>query len=691
MATIIHPPPGGLDLQAAAARKFLDQKVRETIGKCHVPGLGAVLVTQAGERRIHSAQGRRKLGATGTQNEVQVHDQWFLGSISKPVTGTVIGILVQKGVGGITWATRLKDVFPEVTSLPGAWSAYFDVTVEQFMAHTSGMPGEPAMPNDQPPADAALLSDADVIQRRRNYLNGSVLDEPKFIPGENHLYSGGAIICAAMFEKRTGVRFDRLLKQHLYDALGMAHSGWGLSCSVGQLDGLYLHEWNDPALALAPMESAQVPQSNFGSRSVVGNYTMSVADMGRFIREHLRPDPQAMSLATRSGVQSHVVTSTSPFSRGGWHMSSPGSPGSSNISHNGDGGSMYADLMLRRSAGWGSAAFVHCNNRPGAPAVYDLQNTMDVMVQRWNSLFADTDGPMWEAAHPAPAVVYAGPEHLWMFARKHTGALVRQRLSLVGPPEAAVEFPGGVFTSGVAAAVSGNGQRIHVMARGTDDRIWRGWSTNGGSSWQGFSPIGTGTFDTGPAVAMSNDGNVVHVVAVGKNQRMYHARSTDGGVSWSNWAPIGNGVFTSQPALVCREDGKVVRAFARGTDYRIWNNASSDGDGWGAHWSPIGMGLFTSGPAAACNPSGSGVHVVARGLDRAYWRIVNATGAQWPAHWQQLSTSAFLAAPAIETTQQGQVVDVVGMREDWRAWHSRSTNGGGAWSTWAMTGDSCYV
>lgn len=687
MAIITQPLT--LDLQAVVATKFLDQKARETIGKCGVPGLGAVLV--AGERRIRSAQGVRKLGANDEQNTIHVDDKWFLGSISKPVTGTVIGILIQKGIGDITWTTRLKDVFPEIQTQSGAWSEYFNVTVEQFMAHTSGMPGEPLQPNDQPPTDAALLSDANVIQRRRNYVEGAVRDEPEYKPGEGHVYSGGTIICAAMYEKRTGIRFDRLLKEHLYDPLGMAHSGWGLSSSVGQLDGLYLHEWNDAERSLVPLESAQTQQSDFGSRTVAGNFTMSVGDMGRFIRENLRPDPQLMSWDNRAAVQSQVVCSASPFSRGGWGIASPGSAATSNIWHNGDGGSMHAVLELRRSAGWGSAAFAHCNNRPGAPAVQDLQNTMAIMIKHWSAMFGDPQGPMWEAAHPTPAVVYAGQEHLWMFARRHTGALVRQRLSLTGTHEVPVEFPGGVFTSGVAAAVSGDGQRIHVMARGTDDRIWRGSSSNGGTSWNGFSPIHAGTFLTGPAVTMSNNGNVVHVVAVGKDSRMYHSRSTDGGANWSNWLPIGSGVFTSQPAVVCRDDGAVVRAFARGTDYRIWENASSGGDGWGLHWSPIGMGIFTSGPAAACNPSGSGLHVVARGTDRTYWCIENPTGSAWPQHWHQLSPSAFTTAPAIETTAQGQIVDVVGLREDWCAWHSRSTNGGGAWSTWKTTGSNCYV
>jgi hypothetical protein len=101
------------------------------------------------------------------------------------------------------------------------------------------------------------------------------------------------------------------------------------------------------------VDGAHVPESDFGSRSVAGNFTMSVADMGRFIRENLRPDPQVMSPSTRAAVQSQMVTLASGFSRGGWSVRTPSSPAASAIGHNGDGGSMYADVVLRRPEAWG--------------------------------------------------------------------------------------------------------------------------------------------------------------------------------------------------------------------------------------------------------------------------------------------------------------------------------------------------
>lgn len=688
-------PIGAIDFQAAQAKKFLDQKVRETLSKCGVAGLGAVLVNKAGSRIVHSAQGIRKIGASGEQNRIQPQDRWCLGSVSKPLTGTVIGVLIQKGIGGLTWTTTLKEVFPEIQFVPGVKSAYFDVTLEQFMAHASGMPYNPkGEPGDQwfPSIPALGLNDANLMERRRKFVYAAVLDEPLFPPGTGKEYGGGTIICAAMFEKKTGTRFEHLLKQHVYDPLGMTHSGWGVT-SPGALDGPWQHSWDEGNYKLVPDVYTHEPPYNFGSHGVAGSLCTSAPDMGKLIREHLRPDPQVMSITTRNSVQSLLPSAASDTTRGAWVCADTRSPATADICHNGDNGTMYADVVLHRSEQWGSAAFSNVNNRFGSPAVYDMQEAMRTMMSHWDALFADAGMPFWECAHPGPALTSGAGGCLWLFARKHTGALVRRKLRPGGTPEAAVEFPAGVLTSGVAAAASADGRQITAMARGTDNRIWRVWSADGGATWKSFEPILAGTFLTGPAVAMSSSGGIVHVFAVGMDSKMYRTRSMDGGATWSAWEPIGAGVFTSQPAAACSGDGKIVHAFGRGLDYRIWRNVSiHSGASWQSHWAPIGQGIFTSGPAAACDGSASKVSVMARGTDRMFWQNATAnSGADWKPHWQKVPDGTLTSAPAIELSADGVVLSVAALGGDFSVWRNRSGDVGGSWAGWTRVGSEYYL
>jgi CubicO group peptidase (beta-lactamase class C family) len=677
MATI--RPLVTVDVQAAQAKKFLDQKARETLSKVGGAALGAVLVTEAGGRIIHTAQGVRKLGASGAQNAVQPQDRWCLGSVSKPLSGTLIGLLIQKGIGGLTWKSTLAEVVP----------------LELFMAHASGMPYNPkAEPGDQwfPVIPGLGLNDANLMERRRKFVYAAVLDEPLFPPGTGKEYGGGTIICAAMFEKKTGTRFEHLLKQHVYDPLAMTHSGWGVT-SPGALDGPWQHGWDAETSRLVPDTGTHEPPYNFGSHGVAGSLCTSAPDMGKLIREHLRPDPQVMSIATRNSVQSHLPSAASDTTRGAWACADTRAPATADLWHNGDNGTMYADVVLHRSAQWGSAAFSNVNNRFGSPAVSDMQDAMRAMVHHWDALFADPGVSFWECAHPGPALTSGAGNSLWLFTRKHTGALVRRVLRSDGTPAAAVEFPAGILTSGIAAAASADGQRITAMGRGTDNRIWRVWSADGGVTWKGFEPILAGTFLTGPAVAMSASGGIVHGFAVGMDSRMYRTRSLDGGTTWSAWEPIGAGVFTSQPAAACSSDGKIVHVFGRGLDSRIWRNLSvHSGASWQSHWAPIGQGIFSSGPAAACSSSGSKVCVMGRGTDRMIWH--NATGnsgTDWRPHWQRVPDGILTSAPTVELTADGQVLTVAALGGDFCVWRNRSGDGGGSWGGWTQMGSEYFL
>lgn len=398
------------DLQAIAAQKLLDQKVRETITKCGIAGLGAVLVSNAGDRTIHSAQGTRKLGASGAAAQIQPQDRWCLGSVSKPVTGTAVGILIQKGIGSLTWTTKLKEVFPEIVTELGAWPQYQEVTLEQFMAHASGMgwnagtePNAGAPGGGWFPSPEALgLNDQNVIERRRRFVQASVLDEPLFAAGKGEQYGGGTIIVASMFETRTGIRFEQLVRKHVYAPLGMSESGWGVT-SPGTLDGPWHHRWDGASLALLPDEATHTAPFNFNSHGVAGNLAISTADMGRFIKENLRPDPQILTLATRDSIQSHLpAPGVSTGTRGAWICTDPAHAATADLWHNGDDGTSYADAGLHRSAHWGSAAFSNVSHVMGAAAVNDLQAAMTSMMGNWNALFATSSGPFWECVHPGP-------------------------------------------------------------------------------------------------------------------------------------------------------------------------------------------------------------------------------------------------------------------------------------------------
>lgn len=411
--------------------------------------------------------------------------------------------------------------------------------------------------------------------------------------------------------------------------------------------------------------------------------------MGKFLKEHLRPDPQVMTTATRDSVQSVLPASGSNTTRGAWGCQDTAHPEKADLWHNGDNGTMYADVVLHRAAGWGAAAFTNVASGIGGAVVVDAQDVMRTMVRRWDNLFANNVDYV-EAVHLAPALVNRGTAR-WLFARRHTGTLVRQRV-VDGAAQAPIEFPGGVFISGIGASSSWDGKKIHVIGRGTDQRMWRAWSADAGATWNGFESILTGTFLSGPAVAMTVDGKVIHVFGTGMDRRIWRAKSVDGGQSWSGWNPIGAGKFTSQPAAACSINGSLLYVFGRGTDFRIWWNLSTDdGATWQPHWKPIGEDSFSAGPAAACGSAGK-VYVVGRGMDRALWLSASTDpDAGWSPEWQKIPDGVFADSPTLHVSGDGQQLDVAALGLDHCIYRGRSGNSGQSWGGWTKVGDEIYL
>ena len=176
---------------------------------------------------------------------------------------------------------------------------------------------------------------------------------------------------------------------------------------------------------------------------------------------------------------------------------------------------------------------------------------------------------------------------------------------------------------------------------------------NGGATWSSaWSAIGAGQFRSAPAAAVSADGQRLHVFGLGEDDHFWRAFSSNGGATWDlAWAQMPDGVFTSAPAVVCDSTGQKVHVFGRGSDNRIWHGYTLNGGASWVAWIPIGEGVFSSGPAAALSADGSKLHVFGRGIpspppppgvfpdpsDPRVWRAFSPDGGlTWTLAWDQI-------------------------------------------------------
>jgi hypothetical protein len=241
-----------------------------------------------------------------------------------------------------------------------------------------------------------------------------------------------------------------------------------------------------------------------------------------------------------------------------------------------------------------------------------------------------------------------------VFVRGTAGYIHYSRQSAPGAPWSAFTTIPGVVGS-APSATTWDGNRIDLVARGTNGHLLHTWST--GAGWQPWRDVG-GTLTSAPTAAATSAGTV-DVVARGAGDALMHRRLVNG--TWGSWRSAG-GIITSAASLRADRATGRVTATARGRDgyvhdivldasgiVRAWQkmqrhtwSAPAVGAGaatllvtrngqipvlvTGSSGQALG-GDLTGAPAVAQRPDGSWL-ITGRSLDNALWVYDGRPGKQ---------------------------------------------------------------
>ncbi len=193
----------------------------------------------------------------GGKGVIASTDRWGLGSCTKSMTCTLLGILIQDGAvtpgtgGPLTWDTPLSDLFPE-------WQIdmnprFFSTTLRHLACHRSGlrMTGSEDKEtrvvggaNDDPQQFRRDMTER--LLKRQHYemdTNWVETTTPTQI-GVDFLYgSGNFIVLAAVIERLLNTSYEQAIQARLFQPLGISTAGFGLPAVTNQYQphGHYRH------------------------------------------------------------------------------------------------------------------------------------------------------------------------------------------------------------------------------------------------------------------------------------------------------------------------------------------------------------------------------------------------------------------------------------------------------------------
>ena len=170
---------------------------------------GAVLVADSGNIIYKDAFG---LANREWNIPNKTDTKFMIGSVSKPLTATLVLIQVQKGL--ISLYKTVENYLPEFKNKPAA-----KVTISQLLTHTSGIPNYDIIKDFFPKISRQYYS-------REDYLRVFIDSALAFTPGSHYAYSSwGYFLLGYIMERVTSKSYAQLMSDDIFKKIGMNNSG----------------------------------------------------------------------------------------------------------------------------------------------------------------------------------------------------------------------------------------------------------------------------------------------------------------------------------------------------------------------------------------------------------------------------------------------------------------------------------
>jgi CubicO group peptidase (beta-lactamase class C family) len=239
-----------------------------------LPGIAVVVARSTGEPWVH-VDGERR---AGKGDPIAAADHMRLGSLTKGITATMIGALVEQK--RMTMETTIGQTFPELSAKmqPG----YSKVTVRQLLTHSSGVPTYTSLQLLR----ILLGLPGTGPEQRSAFVGGVLAQQPRFEAGTRQEYSNaGPSIAGAMAERITGTPYQQLVQDLIFAPLG----GHAAFTNPG------VETTPQPWGHIRPASGALVEVSPASRAYTVpfaiepaGGMALTPHDYGRFLQLHLR-------------------------------------------------------------------------------------------------------------------------------------------------------------------------------------------------------------------------------------------------------------------------------------------------------------------------------------------------------------------------------------------------------------------
>ena len=257
--------------ESSDARR-IQEILQKAIQDSGAPGFAAAVVRN--DQILGGAAGNKILG----KNDPLVPSSRFhIGSVTKPMTATVLATIVESGK--LKWTTKVIDVFPD-------WKDkihpdFKEIALEDLLAHQAGV---------QAFTDDAEFTSLPQVKGtpteiRRSFALYVLQQKPAVKPRTEYSYSNAGFgIAAAIAEEVSKESWESMMQKRIFDPLDMKTAGFGWPAKKYPAEpwGHWAEDGN-----LVPHDPNGEYQLH-ASIAPAGDVHASMQDLAKFARAHLQ-------------------------------------------------------------------------------------------------------------------------------------------------------------------------------------------------------------------------------------------------------------------------------------------------------------------------------------------------------------------------------------------------------------------
>jgi len=288
------------------------------------PGMIAAIISSEGVIAIGSA-GERKAGSgiAFTTNDL-VH----LGSCTKAMTSTMLATLVAERK--LSWDMKLIDAIPELKHL--IHSDYHQITLWHLLTHRAGI--------QKNVTDWDDFSSKEIKERRLAILIANLQKSTSYKLDEFNYSNFGYMIAACMAEQITGLSWETLMQERIFDQLEMSSAGFGAPNTHDQIDQPWGH-----SSGLSWLGNKWKPDQTDNPEALgpAGMVHCNIADWAKFISIWLTSENPILE---RKYLDKLIEPVSGHFYAGGWGVAENEWAKGITISHSGSNGIWYTSVLV---------------------------------------------------------------------------------------------------------------------------------------------------------------------------------------------------------------------------------------------------------------------------------------------------------------------------------------------------------